>query len=411
MRHYRTAQWDELKQKREQQKKHTAENKREQQQKVNKPEKRQPDFTLMIITVMLLGLGVVMVYSASQIVAYTDFGDSAFYFKRQLIFAAIGLLMMVITMNIPYPVYKKWVPVILFVLFIIMVLVTTPLGVERGGAQRWLNLGFIVLQPSEFVKLGLILYLALLYSKKQHYIDHFMRGVVPPLVVVGLFFGLILVQRDLGTAMSVILFTMVILFCSGARFKHMFALGFTTVMMFAVFALTQQYRMNRLTSFMDPWSDPGGSGYQIIQSLYAIGNGGIIGSGFGNSVQKYLYLPEAHTDFIFSIIAEELGLIGVVVILLLFVVFTLRGLKVANEAPDSFGMLLGIGIVSMIATQTMVNLGVASGMLPVTGLTLPFFSYGGSSLLLTMTAVGILLNISRYRRAEATDATESERAV
>lgn len=374
--------------------------KERQAEKNQQHEQGQPDFTIMIITFMLLGLGLVMIYSASQIKAYMDFEDSSFFFKRQLMWAVIGIFLMYMTMNIPYRIYRKTVPALLLTLLVMMVLVLTDLGVARGGAQRWLNLGFVTIQPSEFVKLGLIIYLASIYSKKQEYIDHFMRGVLPPLFIVGLFFFLILLQRDLGTAMSLIIFSMVILFCSGARFKHLFGLGLLSVVLFFVFTFSAQYRLERLTSFRDPWSDASGDGYQLIQSLYAIGNGGVFGSGFGNSIQKYLYLPEAHTDFIFAVLAEELGLIGVIFVLVLFLCFILRGIKVSTEAPDSFGTLLGIGIVSMIGIQTLINIGVASGLLPVTGIALPFLSYGGSSLLLTMISVGILLNVSRYMRAD-----------
>lgn len=269
-----------------------------------------------------------------------------------------------------------------------------------NGAQRWLDLGFTKIQPSEFVKLGIIIYLASIYSKKQEHINNFSRGLIPPLVVVAIFFMLILLQRDLGTGMSVIFFTMVMIFCSGAQFKHLFGLGLVCSVIFFIFARTSPYRWQRITSFKDPWAEPLGSGYQLIQSLYAIGNGGVFGNGFGKSIQKYHYLPEAHTDFIFSITAEELGLVGVLVILSLYLFFVLRGITISNRCPDLFGKLLAIGIVAMIGIQALINIAVVSGTLPVTGITLPFLSYGGSSLLLTMVAVGMLLNISRYSHYE-----------
>lgn len=358
--------------------------------------RRQPDFMIMILTLTLLGIGLVMIYSSSQIFAYMRYDDSAFFLKRQLVWAVGGVFAMFFVMNVPYWYYKKMVPFILVSLFILMVLVLTGLGEEKKGAQRWLDLGFIVIQPSEFVKLGIIIYLASIYSKKREYINNFARGLFPPLVIVGIFFCLILFQRDLGTGMALILFTMVMIFCSGAQFKHMFGLGLVSTVIFFVFAVTQEYRLARLTSYRDPWVDPERSGYQLIQSLYAIGNGGITGNGFGNSIQKYLYLPEAHTDFIFSIIAEELGLIGVLCILLVYVALIVRGIQIANRIPDAFATLLAIGIVSMIGIQSFINIGVVSGLLPTTGIALPFLSYGGSSLLLTMISIGILLNISRY---------------
>ncbi|WP_025028291.1 putative lipid II flippase FtsW [Caldalkalibacillus mannanilyticus] len=362
--------------------------------------KGQPDFMIMVISLLLLGIGLVMIYSSSQIAAYDKFNDSSFFFKRQVVWAIAGIIAMIMVMNIPYTVYKKLTPLIILTLFILMVLVLTGLGSTVNGAQRWLDLGFTKIQPSEFVKLGIIIYLASIYSKKQEHINNFSRGLIPPLVVVAIFFMLILLQRDLGTGMSVIFFTMVMIFCSGAQFKHLFGLGLVCSVIFFIFARTSPYRWQRITSFKDPWAEPLGSGYQLIQSLYAIGNGGVFGNGFGKSIQKYHYLPEAHTDFIFSITAEELGLVGVLVILSLYLFFVLRGITISNRCPDLFGKLLAIGIVAMIGIQALINIAVVSGTLPVTGITLPFLSYGGSSLLLTMVAVGMLLNISRYSHYE-----------
>lgn len=358
----------------------------------------QPDFVLMILTFILVGIGLVMVYSSSQVMAYANYGDGAYFFKRQLVWAVLGLFSMFIVMNIPYRVYQRLVPFILLAVFVLMALVLTDLGEARKGAQRWLNLGFITIQPSEFVKLGLIMYLSSLYAKKQEYIDDFWKGILPPLFIVGVFFGMILLQRDLGTAMLIVFFTIIMLFCAGARFSHMFGLACATGLMFAIFSILEPFRMRRLISYRDPWADAQGDGYQLIQSLYAIGNGGITGSGFGNSIQKYFYLPEAHTDFIFAVIAEEFGFIGMLIILTLMAVFVLRGIKVSAQAPTIFGTFLGVGIVSMIGIQALINIGVAVGLLPVTGMTLPFLSYGGSSLLITLTSTGILLNISRYTK-------------
>lgn len=363
-------------------------------------EKKQPDFLLILLVFLLTGFGLIMVYSSSYVWAYFEHdGDTAFYLKRQIVRAVMGIVGMFITMSIPFTAYKKLVPLILIGLMVIMLLVLIPgIGVSSGGAQRWLNLGFMTLQPSEFVKLGLIIYLAFIYSKKQAYIKDFFRGVIPPLVVVAIFFILILLQRDLGTGMSIIFFTIVMIFCSGAQFKHIFALGLMSGVIFLTFALTQSYRLKRLTSFIDPWADRYDSGYQLTQSLIAIGNGGLTGNGIGNSMQKFLYLPDAHTDFIFAIIAEELGLIGVVLFLSCYVLFIVRGIHVAIRCPDSYGTLLGVGIVSMLGIQALINIAVAAGRLPVTGIPLPFISYGGSSLLLTLVSVGILLNISKHQK-------------
>ncbi|WP_419761868.1 putative lipid II flippase FtsW [Caldalkalibacillus salinus] len=360
---------------------------------------KQPDFLILLLTFILLGVGLVMVYSSSQIIAYlSEYKDPAHFFKRQLVWAIGGLIGMVIAMNIHYDVYRRYVPIMLGGLFILMVLVLTDLGVSRNGAQRWLNLGFTNIQPSEFVKIGLIIYLASIYSKKQSYITNFKRGLIPPLIVVAIFFMLILLQRDLGTGMSVLFFTMVMIFCSGAQFRHMFGLGALTSVLFTVFVLTSDYRVKRVTSYQNPWEDAQNTGYQLIQSLIAIGNGGFTGRGFGNSIQKYLYLPEAQTDFIFAITAEELGLVGVSFILVCYALLIVRGIRAAVRVPNTFGTLLGIGIVSMIGVQALINIGVVSGRLPVTGISLPLISYGGSSLLLTLFSIGILLNISRHGR-------------
>lgn len=358
--------------------------------------KQSIDYLILFVSIVLLGIGLVMVYSSSQVWAFIDYNDNSFFFKRQLVFAVVGLVVMLIAAYFPYKIYQKLSPLALAVCFVLMILVLTGFGNESGGATRWLDLGFIAIQPSEFVKIAVIMYLAGLYAKKQHYMHDFTKGLLPPLVVVGIFFTLIIMQRDLGTAMSLLFFVMVMIFCSGAQFRHMIGLSLLATILFFTFALTQPYRLQRITSFMDPWADRLNSGYQLTHSLMAIGNGGVSGMGIGNSIQKFLYLPEAHTDFIFAILAEELGLIGVTFVLGCFVALIIRGIVIANRCPDFFGSLLAIGIVSMLGIQALINIGVVSGSLPVTGITLPFISYGGSSLLLTLFSVGILLNISRY---------------
>lgn len=367
----------------------------------------QPDFFILFLTFLLVGIGLVMVYSSSQVFGFMEHNDSSHFFKKQIKNTVIAIFALLITMNLKYTIYKKLAPLILVGLFLMMSLVFVPgLGVEAKGAQRWLNLGIGTLQPSEFVKIGLVIYLASIYSKKQEYISDFKRGLVPPLVIVAIFFSLILLQRDLGTGMVVIFFTLVMVFCSGAQFKHIFALGALSAVIGSIFIFTQSYRLERLTSFLNPWDDPLDTGYQLIQSLIAIGNGGMFGNGFGNSIQKYMYLPEAHTDFIFAITAEELGLLGIGFILLCYVILILRGIRSAIRCPDPFGTLLGIGITAMIGIQSLINIAVASGRLPVTGISLPFLSYGGSSLLLTLFSVGILLNISRYSVDEEANETK-----
>jgi cell division protein FtsW len=370
---------------------------RDDMQEEQKVQLGQPDFIILITTVIIVGFGIVMVYSASHHVAYEELGDSAYFLKRQLIWALLGFILLYITMHIPHTFYQKLVPLILFVLLIMMILVLIPgIGVEQFGARSWIDLKVMTLQPSEFVKLGLIIYLASIFAKKQEYISDFKRGVLPPLIIVGLFCGLTLVQRDLGTTTMLMMFTLILMFSAGIRLRHMFFLGLTGAALFTLFAVTQPYRLRRLTSFRDPWSDPSDTGYQLIQSLYAFGNGGLWGAGFDNSIQKQFYLPFAHTDFIFAVIGEEWGFIGSSVVIVLYAILVLRGIQISLRSPHPFSMLLGVGLSSMIGLQAMINMGVATGLLPVTGLTLPLISYGGSSLLLSLISIGILLNISRY---------------
>jgi cell division protein FtsW len=359
--------------------------------------KGRPDFALMIMTLLLVGLGLVMVYSSSQIITYTEKYnfDTAYFFKKQLIWIVIGLIAMVTTMNFPYWRYRKLILIILPALFLVMIYVLVA-GDVRNGARSWIDLGFMSIQPSEFSKLGIIIYLAHIYSKKEDKIQNLMKGVIPPLLVVFAFFTMIVVQPDLGSSMSIILFTALIIFCSGAQFKHMIALGITSGIALLAVSQIKPYWRVRLTSFWNPWDDPQATDYQLGHSLYAIGNGGFNGAGLSQSIMKYFYLPEAHTDFIFSILAEELGFIGVTFTIVLYVAFILRGIYIANRCRDLFGTLLAIGITSMIGLQALINISITSGIFPITGLTLPFLSYGGSSLVLTMASVGILLNISRY---------------
>lgn len=369
----------------------------------------QPDFVILLTTIILLGFGLIMVYSASHHVAYEELGDSAYFLKRQLLWALVGMFVLYITMYIPYLLYRKLVFIIMGLLLILMILVLIPgIGVERFGARSWLDLKVMSFQPSEFAKLALLIYLASIFAKKQTYISHFTRAVLPPLVVVGLFCGLTLVQRDLGTTTLLMLFTLIMMFTAGVKLSQMLLMGLLGAGLFTVFAVTQPYRLRRIISTWDPWSDPSDSGYQLIQSLYALGNGGVFGAGFDESIQKQFYLPFAHTDFIFAVIGEEWGFIGCLAVILLYLILVIRGIQISLKAPTSFGMLLGVGLSIMVGLQAMINMGVASGLLPVTGLTLPLISYGGSSLLLTLTSIGILLNISRYAVAKSGKEIEDE---
>jgi len=355
-----------------------------------------PDFIIILSTILLLTIGVIMVYSSSAVVAIAK-GDPFFFTKRQLIFALLGIAAMFFMMNIDYWVWKKWAKVGLITCFILLVVVLI-IGKEVNGAKSWLGVGAFGIQPAEFTKLGMVVFLAKWLSENQKNIVSFTKGLVPTLGISGAAFGLIMLQPDLGTGAVLMGTAVLLIFVSGCQIKHLMGLGMLGVIGFAGLVLAAPYRIKRITGFIDPWQDPLGSGYQLIQSLYAIGPGGVMGLGIGMSRQKFNYLPEPYNDFIFSILAEELGFIGGTMVLLLFLFILWRGMRVAISAPDQFGSLLATGIVGMIAIQVIINVGVVTGMFPVTGITLPFLSYGGSSLTLMLTGVGVLLNISRFAR-------------
>ncbi|BBI34674.1 stage V sporulation protein E [Cohnella abietis] len=358
-----------------------------------------PDVWMIAATLGILAIGVVMVYSASAVAAFHDYGDSYYYVKRQLVFAVLGLVAMFITMNVDYTFWKKWAGPALLVCFGMLVIVLIPgLGVVRGGARSWLGIGSFGIQPSEFMKLAMILFLAKLLSERQNQITHFTKGLLPPLSIIGAAFALIMIQPDLGTGTVMIGASLLAIYVAGARLAHLGGLALIGVFGLVGLIAAAPYRLQRITAFLDPWQDPLGAGYQSIQSLYAIGPGGLVGLGLGMSRQKYNYLPEPQTDFIFSILAEELGFIGGALLILLFLLLIWRGMRTAITLSDPFGSLLATGIVGIFAVQVLINIGVVIGLMPVTGVTLPLVSYGGSSLTLLLTALGILLNLSRYSR-------------
>ena len=358
-----------------------------------------PDIWILLSTLLILAIGVIMVYSASAVLALHDFGDSFYYVKRQLVFALLGVAAMLVMLRIDYWAWKKVALYGLLACFGLLVLVLIPgVGVVRGGARSWLGIASLGIQPSEFMKLAMIIFMAKTLSSPDFRIQSFRHGLLPLLAVLGAAFGLIMLQPDLGTGAVLLGATMMVIFSAGARLSHLAGLAAVGLVGFVGLIAAAPYRLQRITAFLDPWQDPLGAGYQAIQSLYAIGPGGLVGLGLGMSRQKYSYLPEPQTDFIFSIIAEELGFIGGAFVLVLFLLLVWRGMRTAITAPDSFGSLLAVGIVGMIAVQVIINIGVVTGMMPVTGITLPLVSAGGSSLTLMLTAIGILLNISRYAR-------------
>lgn len=361
--------------------------------------RRAPDVWLLISILSLLAIGMVMVYSAGSVLGFHDYGDSFYFVKRQLLFAVLGLVAMFFMMNFDYRRLRQYAKLGLFICFGLLVIVLIPgIGAVRGGARSWLGISSFGIQPSEFMKLGMILFLSYWLSRDQYDITHLTKGLLPPLGISALAFGLIMMQPDLGTGTVMMGAALLIIFTAGASFKHLAGLALMGVAGFVGLVLAAPYRLQRITAFLDPWSDPLGKGYQIIQSLYAIGPGGLAGLGLGMSRQKYSYVPEPQTDFIFSILAEELGFIGGALVILLFLILVWRGMRVALTLDDKFGSFLAVGIVGMVAIQVIINIGVVIGLMPVTGITLPLISYGGSSLTLMLTALGILLNLSRHAR-------------
>ncbi len=354
------------------------------------------DPILLISVLLLLGIGLVAVYSASSILAEARFGDHYFYLKRQAVYCLFGILLMIAAKNTNYLVYRKLVYVFLGTSLILLVLLLIPgLGFKVGGAQRWFRLGFISLQPSEAAKLSLAIFMAYSMSKNFDQMRTFLNGLLPHLLVGSIFVALILLQPDLGTAVIIGMWMLILLFVGGIHLGQLFLLlGLTTPIVFYLISQST-YRLNRWWAFLNPWEDPQGFGFQIIHSFLAFGSGGLFGVGLGNSKQKLFYLPEPHTDFVAAIIAEEAGFIGISILIILFALIVIRGIKIALKAPELFGTYLALAISCMLAVQVIVNMGVVMALLPTKGLTLPFVSYGGSSLVVSLLAMGILMNISR----------------
>ncbi len=354
------------------------------------------DFVLFISVLILILFGLVMIYSASSIWAEYKFHDSFKYVKQQALFIGIGIVLLIAVSRIDYRLYFKKTNLILGVCLLLLVLVLIPgIGSIRNGSQSWFGIGSFGIQPSEFAKLGLIIFVSKYLVKNEKYLKEIKRGVFPILGVLFLVFGLIMLQPDFGTGMIIVVSILAMMFIAGVDFKFFLALGGIGVFGIVGLIVIAPYRMDRIVSFLDPWKDPLGTGFQIIQSLYAIGPGGLLGQGFLNSRQKQFYLPEPQTDFIFSVISEEFGVLGVLIVSFLFLTVLYRGIKIALNAPDNFSKYLAFGMVFQILIQTVMNLMVVIGLIPVTGVTLPFLSYGGSSLLITLVSIGILLNISK----------------
>lgn len=355
---------------------------------------------LLVISVILISIfGIIMIYSASYIWAEYKYNDPFKYVKNQALFFIIGLILMFFISKINYKIYLKYSNVLLIGCIILLILVLIPgIGMVRNGSQSWFGIGSFGIQPSEFTKLALIIFTSKYIMNNEKKMKSIKAGVLPILGVLLLIFGLIMLQPDFGTGMIIVVSIIGLLFVGGVNMKFFIGLGIIGVAGITVLILIAPYRLARILSFLNPWSDPLGSGFQIIQSLYAIGPGGLFGFGFLNSRQKHFYLPEPQTDFIFSIISEEFGFLGIVIVATLFLTIIITGFKISRNCKDLFGKYLSFGIMFQLSFQAILNLMVVVGLIPVTGVTLPFLSYGGSSLLITLCSIGIVLNISRYQK-------------
>ncbi len=357
------------------------------------------DYPLFITVILLATFGIIMIYSASNIWALYKFNDAFKFVKHQGLFFIIGLFLLVFISRVKYTKYYEKANIILFTVLILLILVIIPgIGTVRNGSRSWFGIGSFGLQPSEAAKIALIIFTSKYLVNNERNLKDIKKGLLPILGVIFLVFGLIMLQPDFGTGVIIVISTIGLLFIGGVNFKFFIRLGILGVIGVVVLILMAPYRLERILSFLNPWSDPLGSGFQIIQSLYAIGPGGLFGYGFLNSRQKHFYLPEPQTDFIFSIISEEFGFMGVLIVTSLFLIVIVRGFKIARKSDELFGKYLAFGITFQIAFQAILNLMVVVGLIPVTGVTLPFLSYGGSSLLITLCSIGILLNISRYQK-------------
>lgn len=353
------------------------------------------DKLLLIAVILICIFGIIMIYSASSIWAEYKYNDPFKFVKAQSIFFIIGLLFIFILSKFNIDILYKKANLILLICFILLVLVLIPgIGTIRNGSRSWFGIGSLGIQPSEFAKIGLIIFVAKYLANNQKNVKDIKKGVLPILLVIGVFFALIMLEPDFGTAMVIVLTLIVMIFISGVKLSFFIKIGILGLLGIVGLIIVAPYRMERIISFLNPWVDPLGSGYQIIQSLYAIGPGGLLGQGFLNSHQKQFYLPEPQTDFIFSIISEEFGFLGILIVTSFIAFIFYRIIKIALKENNLFKKYLAFGLGFGIIIQSLLNIAVVIGLIPVTGVTLPFLSYGGSSLLISMISIGIILNIS-----------------
>jgi len=354
------------------------------------------DVVIIISVVFLSAMGTLMVYSTSSVHALEEFGDPSYFLKRHAIYLSIGFVCMFVLMTLDYQILRKFIyPAYILGLLMLILVLVPGVGEEVGGARRWIDLGPGSFQPSEIAKFLLVLYLAHSITKKKDKMDTFTVGFISHIMIAGAYIIALLLEPDFGMVviLTVMLFGM--LFIGEVKITYLVTSGAMSVFLLVLAVMDQSYRMKRMIAFLNPWEDPLGSGYQAVQSFVAFGLGGILGTGLGDSTQKLFFLPQAHTDFIFSIIGEELGFLGVLSVIVAFGVLLVRGLRVAVNSQDLFGCYLVFGCIMLIALQAGINMAVAVGLFPIKGLTLPFISYGGTSLISSLGAVGIILSVSR----------------
>jgi len=357
--------------------------------------KLKPDRILFFVTLVLVGFGIAMVFSSSAIVAKEKFGDPNYFSFKQLIFAALGLAVMFVVTKVDYHTYRHPAVVFSGLAIVVALLVVVFFLAAAANTHRWIQLAGFSIQPSELSKLALIFFLAYFLERRKGNVNDVTFTLVPIAVIVAILAGLIVLQPDLGTAISLLVISFVLLFVAGLDLRWIAASAIVALPAFYLLVFRVKYRRDRILAFMNPWEQPLGRGFQIIQSLLSVASGGIAGLGFMEGKQKLFYLPEAHTDFIFAVVGEELGMIGTCALLLLFSVFLWRGVRTSLRAPDLFGFYLGLGITMMVCVQAFINMSVVLGLLPTKGIPLPFLSYGGSSFVVMLAAVGILLNVSQ----------------
>jgi cell division protein FtsW len=358
--------------------------------------KLKSDPILFLATLLLVGLSLIMIYSASAVIAAERYEQPYYFLTKQAMWVVMGMALLWAAMRVDYRHYREPIFIWSALGIVTVALVAVLFGPERNNARRWFAIGGLGIQPSELAKLTAIFFTAALLERRRHRINDVRYGLAPIAGVVSLLVGLILIEPDFGTSASLALIAGVMVFAAGMSYAYLGALALLSIPVGGYLVYMSPYRWERLVSFLDPWADPLGSGFQVIQSFIAVGTGGVAGLGFMRGIQKLFYLPEAHTDFIYAVVAEEFGLIGASLVLACFGVIAWRGLRVALAAPDSFGAFLALGLTTMVAVQAFVNMSVVLGLLPTKGIPLPFVSAGGSSLLVNLAGVGILLNVSQH---------------